>query len=228
MPPDARRGIVLADGAVADRATLDRAWPAWADGVELVVAADGGARHAAPLGLSIDRWVGDGDSIDAGELERLQAAGTRITRAAAAKDESDAELALLAAIEAGANEVIVLGALGGKRIDHALANLGLLQHPALDGRAAWLYDQHGARISLLAGPGSRALAGRIGDLVTLLPVGSTAEGVSTIGLEYPFASERLVLGRTRGVSNVKVDAEAFVALDSGRILVIETPVTVDR
>ena len=33
------------------RAALDRAWPGWDDGVGLVIAADGGARHAAELGV---------------------------------------------------------------------------------------------------------------------------------------------------------------------------------
>ena len=41
-----------------------RRGPAGTRASTLVVAADGGARHAAPLGLRVDRWVGDGDSID--------------------------------------------------------------------------------------------------------------------------------------------------------------------
>ena len=230
MPPDgtARRAIVLADGAAPDRATLDATWPGWDTGLTGVVAADGGVRHAAPLGLHVDRWVGDGDSIEAGELERLERDGVRITLVDAAKDESDAELALLAAVESGAEEVVVLGALGGARVDHALANLGLLQHPALGRRRAWIIDEHGARISLLDGPGERMLAGSEGDLVSLLPIGEAATGVTTDGLEYPLAGEPLVLGRTRGISNVKVRSEASVRLESGRILVIETPVTVGR
>ena len=246
MPPDRTKAIVLADGSVPERATLDAAWPGWDAGVSLVVAADGGARHAAPLGLRIDRWVGDGDSIGAAELEGLAAAGIAISRAPAAKDESDSELALAAAIDAGATEIIVLGALGGPRVDHALANVGLLTHPALQGRAACLYDERAARISLLVAPApgvpdsapapasgpepgtpvERALTGRVGDLVSLVPVGETAIGVTTRGLRYPLSREPLVLGRTRGISNVKVDEDAAVSLESGRLLVIETPATV--
>src|SRR5215213_5669716 len=113
-----RRAVILADGAISTRSALDAAWPGWATGVELVIAADGGARHALALGLKLDRWVGDGDSIDPADLAALAATGVAIDRVAADKDESDSELALLAAIGAGADAIVLLGALGGARVDH--------------------------------------------------------------------------------------------------------------
>jgi thiamine pyrophosphokinase len=222
--------IVLADGAVPSRPRLDAAWPDWDRGAGIVVAADGGARHATAFGLRVDRWVGDGDSIDAAELEALRASGTSIGRLPDAKDETDTEVAIEAAIAAGAERVVVLGALGGARIDHALANVGLLAHPALAGRRAWLFDEGCARLSLIdatTGPVSRRLEGRVGDLVSLLPLAETAAGVTTAALRYPLDAEPLVLGETRGVSNVRVATEATVTLQGGRLLVIETPVTVD-
>ena len=57
--PSAALAIVLADGAVPARALLDAAWPDWDRGAGYVVAADGGARHAAAFGLRVDHWVGD-------------------------------------------------------------------------------------------------------------------------------------------------------------------------
>ena len=227
-----RAALVLADGAVPSRALLDEGWPGWDADVSIVIAADGGARHAASFGRRIDRWVGDGDSIDAPELARLEADGVAIDRSKRDKDESDAELAVLAAVAAGARSLIVLGGLGGARVDHALSNVGLLAHPALDGREAWLFDEQAARISQLVapdaagGPVTRAYAGRAGDVLSLVPVGATALGVTTEGLRYPLVGEPLVLGRTRGVSNVRTGSEARITLESGRLLVIETPVTV--
>jgi thiamine pyrophosphokinase len=224
-----RLGIVLADGAAPSRAALDAAWPGWDAGVAVVVAADGGARHAANLGFSVDRWVGDGDSIAPELLDALREAGVAIDQVAVEKDESDAELALLAALGRGVDAVAIVGGLGGPRVDHALANVGLLGHPALAGRQACLYDERAARISLLVAPdanGRRASwqqAGRIGDLVSLVPVGESAAGVTTDGLRYPLVDAPLVVGRTRGVSNVRTTATARVTLESGRLLVIETP-----
>ena len=117
------QAIVLADGDVAPRARIDEAWPGWADPAALVIAADGGARHAGPLGLRAAIWVGDGDSVDPAELEHLAADGADIRRVDAAKDESDTELALLAALERGADEIVILGALGGARIDLSLIHI---------------------------------------------------------------------------------------------------------
>ncbi len=227
------QAIVLADGDVAPRARIDEAWPGWADPSALVIAADGGARHAEPLGLRASIWVGDGDSVSPAQLERLAADGADIRRVAAAKDESDTELALLAAIERGADDIVILGALGGARVDHALANVGLLAHPALAGRGARLLDAS-ARISFLRAPtpdGSpieRALPGRVGDLVSLLPTGDGVEGVTTRGLTFPLTDEPLPAGPARGLSNVRRDADAAVTVRRGMLLIVESPATLPR
>ena len=66
--------LILADGDGPTRAELDRAWPGWDASIGLVVAADGGARLAVPLGVTIDRWVGDGDSLGPEAVAALEAA----------------------------------------------------------------------------------------------------------------------------------------------------------
>ncbi len=228
--PGGRRAIVLADGDVADRSALDDAWPGWSDGVSLVVAADGGARHAARLGLTIDRWVGDGDSIEASDLDELRAQGIPSDLVDADKDESDTELAIDAAIAAGAGEVVVLGAFGGRRLDHSIANLTLLAHPSLGSRPAVLLDAS-ARVRLVRAPGPDGdpvvtpLPGRIGDIVSLIPFGADALRIRTEGLHYPLRDETLLLGSARGLSNVRRAAEASFTLGRGSVLVIETPAT---
>lgn len=227
-----RGAIVLADGEVPARKVLDAAWPGWSDDVDLVVAADGGARHAARLALPVDAWIGDGDSVEASELAALAAAGAEIHRVPVDKDETDTELAMTLALDEGATRLVVLGALGGPRLDHALANVTLLAAPALEGVDTVLFDARATRVSLLVAPGrdggpvERSFAGREGDIVSLLPVGGMARGVLATNLRYPLRSEDLELGRTRGVSNVRTAPEATIRLESGRLLVIETPVTV--
>ena len=188
--------LILADGDAPTRSALDAAWPGWDRGIDLVIAADGGARHAVGLGVTIDLWVGDGDSIGAEALEALEAAGVPIERSRPDKDESDTELAIAAALHHGADAVVIVGALGGRRIDHELANIALLAMPGLADRAATILDA-GTRISLIRAPGpdgravERLLRGRPGDLVSLLPVGAGVEGVTTRGLAYALADEPL-------------------------------------
>ena len=146
------KAIVLADGDAPDRAALDRAWPGWDEVAEVVVAADGGARHAGRLGLTILTWVGDGDSIDPDDLALLAERGVTIQRVPAAKDESDTELAVLEALAHTPDEILILGALGGLRIDHTIANIGLLAMPQLGDLPTTLLDER-ARIRLIRAPG---------------------------------------------------------------------------
>ena len=224
--------LVLGDGEAPTRAGLDAAWPGWDDGVDLVVAADGGARLAASLGIGLDRWVGDADSFPVAEVERLAASGVATRLVPRAKDESDLELALLDATGGGIERVTILGALGGPRLDHELANLALLAHPALDGTDARLLDDR-TRVRLVSAdpagpPVAVRLDGRPGDLVSLLPLGSTASGITTAGLEYPLVNEALEPGPARGLSNVRATREATVTVRGGRLLVVETLGTVGR
>jgi thiamine pyrophosphokinase len=218
--------LILADGSVGSVAALDAVWPGWSDGIDWVVAADGGARHADVLGRRLDLWVGDGDSLGEEALAELVVAGVPIRRLAVDKDESDTELALLAAIDAGAERLTILGALGGARFDHGLANIWLLAHPRLDRRDVRLVDTS-ARIRLV-GPGRTDLGGRTGDLVSLLPFGGDAGSVTTTGLRYPLRDERLSVGPSRGLSNVRSESDASIVLATGRILVAETPDTLAR
>lgn len=227
------KAIVLADGDAPGRAALDAAWPGWADSVEVVIAADGGARHADALQLAIDTWVGDGDSITADALDALAARGVAMRRTSMAKDESDTELAVLEALTHDPAEVLIIGALGGVRFDHSLANVGLLAMPQLAGRPAALLDAR-TRIRLISAPDAggsvvrMALPGRVDDLVSLLPFGAGVVGVTTEGLAYPLADEPLPPGPARGLSNVRVAPDAAVAVRAGRLLVIETPATLVR
>jgi thiamine pyrophosphokinase len=219
--------LILADGDVPPRSDLDLAWPGWDEGIEAVIAADGGARHAAPLGIAIDLWVGDGDSIGEDALAALEAAGVPIERSPEDKDESDTELAIRAALRLGHRAVLILGALGG-RIDHALANIGLLAMSELAGHEAAILDGR-SRTVLIRAPGpdgapvARPLPGRPGDLVSLLPLGPGVEGVTTHGLAYPLVDEPLPAGRARGLSNVRSASDAAVTVRRGLLLVVESP-----
>jgi thiamine pyrophosphokinase len=222
----AGHALVLADGSAPDGPTLDRVWPGWSDGIDRVIAADGGARHAPGLGRPIDLWVGDGDSLGEDGIAALAAAGVPIRRSPVDKDETDTELALLAALDAGARRITIAGALGGARVDHGLANVWLLDHPRLAGYDVRLLDAN-ARIRLV-GPGRADLGGRVGDLVSLLPFGGDATGVATEGLRYPLRNETLGSGPSRGLSNVRLASDAALTVGSGRILVVETPATLSE
>jgi len=209
------RVVVVASGE------LDASDRAWLRGADLVIAADGGAASLDRLGLKPDLLVGDLDSVDATLVDRLEAAGTRIERHPVDKDASDTELAVEAAFGAGAHAVVILGAMGGQRLDHELANLLLLADPALAGRD--LRAVRGGTVARAIHAGERLLLGAgQGNLVTLLPVGGDARGVTTEGLRWPLDAAVLRLGRSRGLSNEVIGEPASVRIEHGTLLVIET------
>jgi thiamine pyrophosphokinase len=212
--------MVVADGRLDDaQARLEAARAG-----TLVIGADGGAGQARRAGVHVDLIVGDLDSLDERTLEELVAAGGRVQRAAPDKDESDTELALLVAIESSPGPVVILGALGGGRLDHAFANLLLLAHPRLDGLDVAILDGPTTirRIGTHAGPGAVDVEGEAGDLLTLLPIAGTVNGVTTHGLRYPLRAEPLSPGPARGLSNELLGTNASVTTEEGRLLVIHT------
>lgn len=209
------KAVVVASGElVADDA-------AWLDAADLVVAADGGAGSLDRIGRRPDLLVGDFDSVDPALLERLAADGTPIERHPADKEASDTELAVRSALDADATEVVLLGAVGGDRLDHELANLLLLADPALAGRGVRAV-RGPTTVRAVHGAGRLELLGAVGDLVTLLPVGGDASGITTDGLRWPLAAETLAMGRSRGLSNEVLIAPASVRIERGTLLVVET------
>lgn len=222
---DAGHVVVVADGDVAERAAIDAAWPGWDAGVGLVIAADGGFRRARLLGLAPGLLVGDLDSLDPLLAAEVAASGIPVLRSRTDKDESDTELALLQAARRGPARVTVLGAFGGPRLDHALANVWLLAHPGLEGVEVSLLDAR-TRVRLVSArgpsPAQLALPGPVGGVVSLLPLGGDAEGITTRGLAYPLRGEPLRTGPARGLSNVRTAVDASLQLERGRLLVIES------
>jgi len=210
------RAVVVAHGDVlpSDRAVIDSK--------DYIVAADGGA-------LALERWkvlphlvVGDMDSLGDAGAERFARQGVPVAKFSAEKNESDLELAIAHAIAVGATDIVLLGALGGERLDHETANLLLLADPGYNG--VRLEARRGAlRVRALRGDGSLSIAGPVGALVTLLPVNGDAEGVTTDGLRYPLRDETLRFGRARGLSNEVESLTARVTVRKGSLLVFETP-----
>jgi thiamine pyrophosphokinase len=211
------RALILAGGDRPDPALLDVHWPGWRS-ASLVVAADGGARHAAPLGLPLHQVVGDFDSLSAADADELEAAGVTVTRFPTNKDATDTELALLAALDAGATEIALLCTWGG-RSDHAIGTLALLAHPRCDAAAVVILDEQ-TRTQLLRSGAGLTLRGTPGRIISITPWGGDAT-VSATGVRWPLDAAVLVAGSTRGISNVATATESIITAHNGAVLVSE-------
>jgi len=204
--------VIIANG---DRPTQKVA-QRYARAADLLLAADGGARHALALGLTPDVVIGDMDSLNEQDQARLRAVGTRLLVHPPDKDETDLELALSYALEQGAASITVLGALGG-RLDQLLANILLLTMPALAEREVRLVD--GAQTAFVVRDAAR-LEGQVGDTVSLIPLRGDARGVTTGGLLYPLEDDVLPFGLGLGVSNEITATPVSIRLRQGLLLCV--------
>ncbi len=181
---------------------------------DLVIAADGGLRHAIPLGVVPDLLVGDLDSVRDEDL--LVWSGVPTERHSRDKDALDLELAIEAALARGADLVRVIGAFGG-RFDQTLAT-------------AWIaarYAEQGVDMSLLDGihdayplPAGARFQGEVppGTVFSLLSV-SERSRVDVDGADYPLSDAELPRGVGLGLSNVAHD-RLVVDVREGLVLLI--------
>ena len=206
------RAVIFANGTLNDpRQSL-----AAIQAGDIVIAADGGARHCRALELTPAVVLGDFDSLSTEELAQLEREGVQVVRYPSRKDFTDLELALQHAVCLGADEILVFGALGA-RWDQTLANLLLPAAPGLEQVCIRLLDGP-QEIALLRAGEAHTLSGQAGDTVSLIPLGGDARGITTAGLEYSLVDGTLYFGATRGISNVLLGEQATVRLQDGLLL----------
>lgn len=175
----------------------------------LVIAADSGAELAPGR---VDLAIGDFDSISRATLASL----ARVERHPAAKDATDLELALDAALREQPRRVLVAGSAGG-RLDHLLGSLLLL---ASERYAGVQIDAQLGAGAVHVIRGARTLRGEPGELVSLFALHGPARGVTLRGFRYALHGETLEPGSSRGTSNELAAPEATVSVEEGVVLAV--------
>lgn len=182
-----------------------------------VIAADSGISHAKALGVTPELWVGDFDSSPQELVEHYNHV-EKLTFERQ-KDETDGSLAIKAALERGANEIILLGATGGARFDHSLGVLFEMLS---------CYEQG---IKICASTGKEEYWPIIDGQVELdLPEGSlfsvlaltSLKGLTIEGAIYPLQSMDVEFGSTHTLSNI-VERNLNISIASGRAIIIARP-----
>lgn len=188
---------------------------------ELVIAADSGLHGLHRMGICPDILLGDYDSVSTEVLTQYEA-DERIIRMQypEEKDYTDSHLAIMTAIEQGAAEICILGAVG-TRMDHTLANVGLLKLCLEAGVKAELVDTHN-RIRMMDQQLFLQRQEQFGRYVSLLPFTERVTGITLQGFRYPLREADMELGISRGVSNEITEERAEIRIRTGLLLVIES------
>ena len=181
------------------------------------IAADGGMRHAIALGIEPELWVGDFDSTPAD----LLAAFPKVPKQPypAAKAATDGEIAVSEAIDRGAVRLILAGAMGGERSDHAIQHLLYGVQLAEKGFDVLLTSGDEEAVPLL--PGTLELTLPAGSLFSVLGF-SDLTGLFIDNARYPLRDFHMPFGTSRTISNVAEGLVRF-SLGSGRAIVLARP-----
>ncbi len=186
-----------------------------------IIAADKGLNLCHSCQLEPDLILGDFDSSDQHVFQYYESKyPDRIRRYPAKKDETDTELALIAALSIPEKEIHILGALGG-RVDHMLANIQLLQVALEQNRLCYLIDET-TRIHMTDHPITLRKDPDAKDLVSLLAYGADVTGLTLEGFAYETKDLTLSVAGSRGISNYLTCKEGKISFTSGILLVIET------
>jgi len=208
------RAIIIASG----RPSGGEVWKRWVTTGDLIVGADGGAVQALAWGRVPDVVIGDLDSLPDQARATLAAGGCEFIVHPRAKDATDLELALTHVADHGYQEAIILGALGG-RLDHMVANLLLLALPRFAAVRVRIVDDREEALLVQDG-GAVAIEGLPGEVVSLLPLGGNASGVTTAGLAWALDGDTMRFGSSQGVSNQMTGSTARITVEHGCLLVV--------
>lgn len=180
-------------------------------GGDLVIAADAGYRACRQTGLEPDLILGDFDSMDPPEEER-------VLRLPVEKDDTDTLAAVRMGLERGCGEFHIYGGTGGRRMDHTLANLQTLFFLRRHGARGYLYDDDFVW-TVIENETLRVEKTVEWGLLSAFCLGDRAEGVNEEGLQYPLRDAVLTPDFPVGVSNHILDAEAVVTVRRGALAV---------
>lgn len=181
-----------------------------------VIACDAGYRNAQRLGIRPDRIVGDFDSAPQPCADK-----TDLTVLPHVKDDTDTQYAARLALQDGYKEVLILGGLGGRRLEHSIANFSTGLFLTKNGARTVLADEY-SELHFLAPDRPLCLPRQDWMYFSVFPLEGVLEGVSIRGAFYPLENARLQMDYPLGVSNEFVADTVQIACRQGYGLVVLT------
>lgn len=210
-----KRVVIIANGDLKELAF----YQALIRADDFIVCVNGGTGHALAMGLKPDLVIGDLDSLSAADREEVGSIKPEFIVHPSEKDKSDLELALDHSVKMEPLEIIIVGALGGPRFEHAFINALLLYIPLRRRIPARIVSENQEVILVRD---QVTLTGTAGDYLSIFALTNRADGVATEGLKYPLNNESLHFASTLGLSNELIAAQVKVSLQSGLLLLIKS------
>lgn len=192
---------------------------------DFLIAVDGGLEHISRRGLVPDFILGDFDSLKEDFLPMLQAFGEKhpgeIMTLPVEKDDTDTIAAAKTGLERGYRDFFIYGGLGGKRLDHTLANIQTLAFLKKQGAEGRLVGQ-GTELFILCKETVIFDSGFEGNF-SLFALDPEVRDVTIRGMKYPLEKGTLLSSFPLGVSNRIIRGKtASVSVGEGFCLAVLT------
>ena len=175
---------------------------------DLVIAADGGQKALARMGIKPHLVVGDFDSSDA-------PADIPSVRHPKEKDDTDTALAIREGASRGFRTFALYGCVGG-RLDHTIGVIQTALGAAKSGYRVFLVGEGTVSTVLKNERFDFAPAGT----VSVFSLTERSEGVTLKGLKYPLEDATLTNDFPLGVSNEGEGSEASVSVKNGALYLL--------
>ncbi len=181
----------------------------------MIISADGGVKHLRALNILPHVMIGDFDSINSDDHLFFKGKKIKILTYPLKKNYTDTDLCVSHAIKHKAGDITLLG-VTGTRLDHTLANIFLLKKLARLNIRARIINQHN---ELYIVADYLELKGKPDELLSIIPITQTVNGITLTGLEYPLKNADMKMGDTLGISNVFKESIVSITIKKGIILV---------
>ena len=153
------------------------------------------------------------------KLQKGEGKVVEVVRLRPEKDDSDTQSAMNYAIQNGAKEIVILG-VTGNRVDHLMANFGLLILAQKQGAEVALADRYNY-MKLISSGTILKKSEQFGKYVSFFPLGGDVTGLILEGFKYPLDKYHLTTADSGlTVSNEISEEYAKVTYESGTLLMI--------
>lgn len=188
------------------------------DKMDIIIGADKGCDTLDKYNIKPDYILGDFDSVNPKALEALEAIGITKYKFKKEKDDTDTKIAVDLAIEKGADEIYMLG-VTGTRIDHTMANIGLLGYCLEKGIKSYILDDVN-KIYLSDKP--LTLKGDKGQVISFRAYKEDIINFNIKGSLYDLKNYNLSINDGITTSNEFLDEDIEITFDSGIVMIIYT------
>lgn len=179
---------------------------------DLIICADAGLKNMGAFSREPDFIVGDFDSL--GKVPD----GNNVEVYPPEKDDTDMLIAIKKGFEKGYSRFVILGALGGERFDHSVANIQNLAYICKRGGVGCIL--HKDTVLLAVRNSSVTFSESCRGYVSVFSLTEESLGVTEENLKYVIDDFTLLLSEPRGVSNEFIGEKARVSVKDGTLLII--------